>query len=328
MIDLITHYGFALVFANVLLQQIGLPIPALPTLVVAGALAADGKTSALTLFGAAFIACAISDAFWYTAGRLRGARVLQFLCRMSLSPDSCVRRTEYRFDQWGWITLILAKFIPGGSMIVPPLAGTMRLSWWSFALLDGLGAAIWVGVAIGAGVLFHSEISHLIGNLREFETIAMGFVGVSLAGYIGARWLQRRRYNKWLRMARITVSELNRLMNEGQRPVVVDLRTPLARNQDSRFVPGALVINSADRDGWLRQLPKDREIIFYCTCPNEAAAANIARELMDLGHTQVRPLLGGLDAWVAAGYQVEHRSVASANDVSIHAFSPATLRST
>jgi membrane protein DedA with SNARE-associated domain/rhodanese-related sulfurtransferase len=327
MLDLITHYGLALIFANVLIQQMGLPIPALPTLIVAGALAADGKIPVSMLFGAAFIACAISDAFWYIAGRLRGPRVLQFLCRMSLSPDSCVRRSEYRFDRWGRISLILAKFIPGGSMIVPPLAGTMRLTWWSFALLDGLGAALWLGVAIGAGMLFHSEIGHLIGNLREFETFAIGLVGVLLAGYIGARWLQRRRYNKWLRMARITVGELNRLMNEGQHPVVVDLRTPLARKQDSRFVPGALVMNSADRDSWLRQLPMDREIIFYCTCPNEAAAAGIARELMGLGHTQVRPLLGGFDAWVAAGYQVENRSVASANNVSIHAFSPATLRS-
>ncbi len=324
MVDLITQYGLALIFANVLIQQIGLPIPALPTLIVAGALAADGKISASTLFGAAFIACAISDAFWYTAGRLRGPRVLRFLCGMSLSPDSCVRRSEYRFDRWGRVTLILAKFIPGGSMIVPPLAGTMRLSWWSFALLDGLGAAIWVGVAIGAGMLFHNQIGHLIGNLREFETIAVGVIGVLLAGYVATRWC---RFYKRLRMARITVGELNRLMNEGQRPVVVDLRTPLARDQDSRFVPGALVMNSADRDGWLRQLPNDREIIFYCTCPNEAAAAYAARELMGLGHTRVRPLLGGLDAWVAAGYQVEKRAVASATGASIHAVSPIILRS-
>src|SRR5450432_3281528 len=105
MFDLITHYGLALIFANVLIQQMGLPIPALPTLIVAGALAADGKFVASELFGAAFIACAISDAFWYTAGWLRGNRVLRLLCRMSLSPDSCVRRSEYRFDRWGRFAL-------------------------------------------------------------------------------------------------------------------------------------------------------------------------------------------------------------------------------
>ena len=323
MAGLITQYGLLLVFANVLVQQLGLPLPALPTLIVAGALAADGKISAWAIFGVALIACAVSDATWYTAGRLFGRRVMQLLCRISLSPESCVRRSEYLFHRWGSLTFVVAKFVPGLLMISPAMAGTMRLSGWSFALLDGLGAAIWAGVAIGTGMLFHHEISRLIGNLEELGAIAVAAIGVVLGGYVARRWWQRRRFYNRLRMARITVDELHRLIAEGQRPVIVDLRTSFVREQDSRSIPDALVMDFAEVDRWLDQVPTDREIIFYCTCPSEAAAARVARKLMDLGYTHVRPLLGGLDAWIAAGYQVESRRVGSANGALIHEGSPA-----
>jgi len=311
MVGLITQYGLALVFANVLMQQMGLPIPALPTLIVAGALAADGKIPALALFAVAFIACAISDATWYTVGRLFGRRVMKLLCRISLSPESCVRQSEYLFHRWGNLTFVLAKFVPGLLMISPAMAGTMRLTGWSFALLDGLGAAIWAGVAIGTGMLFHHEISQLIGHLEELGGIAIAVIGVLLGGYVARRWWQRRRFYNRLRMARISVDELHRLIAEGQQPLIVDLRTSLVRGQDSRFIPNALVMDFAEADQWLDQVPTDRELIFYCTCPNEAGAARVARKLMALGYRRVRPLLGGLDAWIAAGYEVESRSVTS-----------------
>ena len=323
MIGLITQYGLALVFANVLMQQMGLPIPALPTLIVAGALAADGKISPLALFAVVFIACAISDATWYTVGRLFGHRVMKLLCRISLSPESCVRRSEYLFHRWGNLTFVLAKFVPGLLMISPAMAGTMRLSGWSFALLDGLGAAIWAGVAIGTGMLFHHEISQLIGHLKELEDVAIAVIGVLLGGYVARRWWQRRRFFNRLRMARITVDELHRLIAEGQQPLIVDLRTSLVRDQDRRFIPNALVMDFAEVDQWLDQVPTDRELIFYCTCPNEAGAARVARKLMDLGYTHVRPLLGGLDAWIAAGYQVESGRVGSAESALSHEVSPA-----
>ena len=207
-------------------------------------------------------------------------------------------------------------------MISPAMAGTMRLSGWSFALLDGLGAAIWAGVAIGTGMLFHHEISQLIGHLQELGGIAIAVIGVLLGGYVASRWWQRRRFYNRLRMARITVDELHRLIGEGQQPVIVDLRTSLVRDQDSRFIPHALVMDFAETDQWLDQVPTDREIIFYCTCPNEAGAARVARKLMDLGYTHVRPLLGGLDAWIAAGYEVENKSVTSVGTLT-HEVSPA-----
>ena len=314
MADLVTHYGVALVFANVLLQQLGLPIPVYPTLIVAGALAADGKCSASQIFAAAFIACAISDATWYATGRLYGRRVMKLLCQISLSPDSCVQQSEYQFHRWGRLALVMVKFIPGLSLFMSSLAGTTQLAFRSFALLVGVGAAIWVGVAIGLGMLFHHEISRVVDRLQALGAIAIGGIAILIAGYIAIRWWRRRRFYDRLRMARISVHELQRLFAEGQRPLVVDLRTPLFREQDGRFIPGALIADFEEVDQWVGQVPTDREVVFYCTCPNEAVSAHVARKLMDLGYTRVRPLLGGLDAWIAAGYQVEHRTIASMHD--------------
>ena len=202
MFDLITRYGLALVFANVLIQQLGLPIPAAPTLIVAGALATGGHFSAPAIFGVAFIACAISDATWYAAGRLYGRRLMTLLCQISLSPDSCVRHAEYRFERWGSFTLVLAKFVPGLSIIAPTLAGAMRMNRWSFALFDCLGTAFWAGVAIGSGMLFHDEIDRLIGHLRELGAMALEMIGVVLAGYISIKWWQRRRFYNRIRSRR------------------------------------------------------------------------------------------------------------------------------
>ena len=305
---LIAEYGLALVFANVLLEQLGLPIPAVPTLVVAGALAAEGELSPLAVFGLAFVACMIGDAVWFLAGRRYGRRVMAFLCRVSLSPDSCVRQTEFRFERWGRLTLVLSKFIPGLSTIAPPLAGAMRLGWPSFLLLNSLGVVIWAGVAIGAGMAFHAQINEFIARLEGLGTLAAEAGGVLLGGYIALKWWERRRFYRALRIARIGVADLRALMDGGKRPVVVDVRSPGARDLDPRFIPGALAMGAAEVDGRLGELPADREIVFYCTCPNEASAAQVAKKLIGLGYTRVRPLHGGLDAWIAAGYEIEHRA--------------------
>ena len=215
---LIAQYGLALVFANVLLEQIGLPIPAIPALVVAGVLAAEGKLSAWAIFGVAFVACMIGDGLWYVAGRRWGPRVMKLLCRMSLSPDTCVRQTEVRFERWGGLTLVLSKFIPGLSTIAPPLAGAMRLSWPSFLLLNSLGIVIWAGIAIVAGIAFHAQINELILRLEDLGMLAIEIIAVLLGGYITLKWWERRRFYKMLRIARITVDELRVLMSGGSAP--------------------------------------------------------------------------------------------------------------
>src|SRR5438477_207228 len=190
---LIAQYGLALVFANVLLEQLGLPIPAVPALVVAGALSAEGEFSPLAAFGVAFVACMMGDAAWYLAGRRYGRRVMKLLCRVSLSPDSCVRQTEFRFERWGRLTLVLSKFIPGLSTIAPPLAGATRLGWPSFLLFNGAGVVIWAGAAIAAGMLFHAQINEFIVGLEGLGTLAAEAIGVLLGGYIALKWRSEER---------------------------------------------------------------------------------------------------------------------------------------
>jgi membrane protein DedA with SNARE-associated domain/rhodanese-related sulfurtransferase len=300
---LIERHGLALVFANVLLEQVGLPLPAVPTLIVCGALAAEGRISAAAVLGLAFLACAIGDGLWFLAGRFYGRRVLRFLCGISLSPDSCVRQTQTQFERWGGIALVAAKFIPGLSTVAPPLAGAMRYGWVRFTLLNSLGILVWAGVAIGAGMLFHAQVSALLARLEDLGRAAVGLVVALLCAYVAFKWWERQRLYKTLRVARITVDELRKLMGEAPKPVIVDLRAQLP-GDERRSIPGAIVMDLAEvRDG-RSGLPLDNDIVFFCDCPNEASAASAAKGLMDLGYTRVRPLLGGLDAWIAAGYEL------------------------
>src|SRR5438552_640708 len=307
LIDLIARYGLALVFINVLVEQVGLPVPAVPTLIVAGALAATGQISAAAVFGVAVLACFIGDGLWFAGGRIYGRRVMRLLCRVSLSPDSCVRQSEYHFERWGKAALVVSKFVPGLSTVTPPLAGATRMGCPSFVLLNGIGIVLWAGVPIGAGMLFHDQIGRVIARLEGYGTVAIILVGALLAAYVAFKWWERRRFYRALRLARITVEELRSLIERGKQPIVVDVRSEVARKADARFIPGALVMDSAQIEARLRQLPTDRDIVFYCTCPNEASAAQVAKKLIELGYTRVRPLQGGLDAWLAAGHEVELR---------------------
>jgi membrane protein DedA with SNARE-associated domain/rhodanese-related sulfurtransferase len=313
MTSLLLRYGLALVFVNVLLAGLGVPVPAVPTLVVAGGLAKEGHASAWVIFAVAFGAAMIGDLVWYAAGRIYGHRVMRLLCRMSLSPDSCVRQSEHQFQRWGRLTIVLAKFIPGISMITPPLAGALRFGWWSFSFFDGLGTALWAGLAIGGGVLFQAQIDRLVDMLRVLTPFGLAGLGVLLAGYIALKWWQRRRFYKQLRMARITADELDNLVRQGPPPIIVDLRSAAIRAEDGRSIPGAVAMDYAELDEPPAKLALDRDIVFYCSCPNDAGAAYAARKLMDQGYTRVRPLFGGIDAWIAAGYAVDAVPLASSD---------------
>jgi len=307
MFDLIARHGLALIFANVLLEQLGVPLPAIPTLIVAGALAVDGTLSAPAVFGVAFVASMIGDSAWYVAGRQYGRRVMTLLCRISLSPDSCVRQTENHFDRWGGLTLVLGKFIPGLATIAPPLAGAMRIRWRSFLLLNGAGTALWAAAPIALGMLFYAQIERLVDRLEDMGAMALEVVGALLAAYVAFKWWERRRFYKMLRMARITAAELRHLMDSGKRPVIIDVRSRAERELDARSIPGALAFEVEEMEKLLDSLPADRDVIFYCSCPNEASAARAAKRLIDRGYTRVRPLRGGLDAWTEAGYAIERR---------------------
>lgn len=300
----LAQYGLTAVTLNVFLNQLGLPVPAVPTLIVAGAIAAIGQLSLAGLFLASVAACLIADCGWYLVGQIYGMRVLKTLCKISLEPDSCVNQTQTRFEHWGVNSLIIAKFVPGLSTIAPPLAGAMRIGWLRFIFLSVLGAALWVGAWLVAGMLFRAQIERLLVNLDHIGGMFLIGALALLGGYIAFKWWERRRFYKMLRMARISVEELYELIQVGAKPVIVDVRSSTARALEPQRIPGALHMSLQDVGVDLKHLPRDREIILYCTCPSEASAARVAKILMNHGFSRVRPLLGGLDAWRAAGYSV------------------------
>src|SRR5882672_9197180 len=298
------QYGVGIVFVNVLLNQSGLPVPAVPTLIIAGGIAAGGQMQLLTLFFSSIAACVMADSGWYLIGQKYGIRVLKTLCKVSLEPDSCVSQTQTRFERWGVNSLVIAKFIPGLSIIAPPMAGALRIGWLRFALLSTASAVLWVGAYLGAGILFDSQIAWLLGELSQFGSIAGMGVALLLGCYVAYKWWERRRFYRMLRMARISVADLYALIQTGAAPVIVDVRSSTARELEPRWIPGAQHVPLPDVARLLKELPRDREIILYCTCPSEASAARVAKILMNHGFKRVRPLHGGLDAWVAAGYAV------------------------
>ena len=302
---LIAQYGLWLVFANVLLTQVGLPLPAVPTMIVAGALAVAGGPSIGGVLAVSLLACFMADFAWYLAGRRFGEKVMKLLCSISLSPDSCVRQSELGFERWGGGMLLVAKFVPGLSTVAPPIAGAMKLPVAAFLMYDGIGSAAWAGVAIGAGVLLHAEVVLVLDHLQDMGAAAIALVGALLAAYIAFKWLQRQRLFRTLRMARIGVDELHGMMTAGDKPVVIDVRSDTARRIDGRAIPGAVTIDPDRLESGNEPVPADGEIIVYCNCPNEASAARVAKMLMKRGYKHVRPLHGGLDAWADAGYAVE-----------------------
>ena len=259
LIHLVTRYGVPLIALNVFLEQIGAPIPAVPTLVVAGALSRANRISSTHVLVASIFASLLADWIWFLLGRRYGYRMLRLLCRISLSPDSCVRDTESRFERWGLKSLLIAKFIPGFSTVAPPLAGAGKRSTAAFLIYDGIGALLWAGSAVAAGRAFHRAIDRVILALENMGGWAVAVVGFAVALVILFKWAQRRNFYKQLRMARVSVSDLKDMFDRGENPIVVDARSEGARNRDPRRIPTAIAVNGFEN------IEPGREIVVYCT---------------------------------------------------------------
>jgi len=307
LLTLIEQYGLWLVFANVLALQLGLPVPAYPTLIVIGAVSARGDFTAPQVIAVAVVASLIADLAWYVAGTRFGRRVLRLMCRLSLSPDSCVRQTENIYERWGAPSLMVAKFVPGFAAVATSMAGVMRTRLASFVVFDAIGALLWSGVAVTLGWFFRDAVQEVIEILAQAGRWGLVFLLSAFALYIAVKWIQRYRLIRTLRMARISVDELNDMLNNNERPLVVDVRAPASQKQGR--IPGAVWIDSHAFDESLQaQRLHERtadEVIVYCACPNEASAAVVAKKLMRAGFTRVRPLAGGIEAWMAKGFAIE-----------------------
>lgn len=258
-------YGIPLIFINVLLEQIGVPVPAAPTLIVAGALSRDGKMSSTHVLLAALLASLIADYVWFLLGQRYGYRILRVLCRISLSPDSCVRDTEARFERWGLKSLLIAKFIPGFSTVAPPLAGASGRSTPAFLIYDGIGALIWAGSAVTVGRAFHRIIDRVLSMLENLGGWALVVVACLLALVIVVKWAQRMRFLKQLRLARIQPQELKEMLDRGEVTVVLDVRTPGGRKHNPRAIPTAIMMQMDNIDAQLGHLAPHQEVVLYCT---------------------------------------------------------------
>jgi len=264
-LELLKESGYFALFFTVLLDQLGVPLPSLPLLMAAGALVGLGHLSALPVLGVVVLASLLGDLFWYELGRRRGASILKFLCKVSLEPDSCVRTTEGIFDRYGDRCLIVAKFIPGLYTVTPPVAGMVGLPLARFLFYDTLGIVLWVGVYGGLGLALSDQLEWLLQQVERFGvTLFQVILGV-LAVHLGHKFYWRQRFLHKLRTARITAAELKSKMDEGEEVWIADLRHHLDYERDPVRLPGALRMTMDEIEHRHREIPRDRDIILYCT---------------------------------------------------------------
>ena len=260
--DFLIRHGYAVLFGWVLLEQMGLPIPAAPLLIAAGALARAGKMNLTFAVALAFVAVILADLFWYSLGRYRGGRILKLLCRISLEPDSCVRRTENVFVRRGVHALLVAKFVPGLNTAAPSLAGIFRMPVRRFMVYDSLGALFWVVTVTSLGLMFSDQLEQIA--LRWGGWLVAVLAG-SLAAYVLWKFIQRRRFLRWLRIARITPKELMDKLTAGENISIVDLRQPMDIEAFPQMIPGALRIAMEEIEERHGEIPRDRDVVLYCS---------------------------------------------------------------
>ncbi len=301
---LVRHGGLVL-FAAVFAEQAGLPIPAVPVLLAAGALAGAGKMNLAMALGLGVIACLLGDLIWYYLGRHRGVQVLKVLCRISLEPDSCVRQTENFFIRHGTRSLILAKFIPGLSTVTPALAGLFKVNVGRFLLYNGLGALLWTAAFIAPGYLFSDQLEWVAAQAARFGSSLVVLVAGTLALYIAYKYIHRQLILRELRIARIMPDELKKMLDDGHDVVMVDLRQSLEIEADPYTIPGAVRMAVEELEHRHHEIPRDRDVILFCACPNEVTSARMALLLKKNGISRVRPLVGGVAAWRAHNFPVE-----------------------
>jgi membrane protein DedA with SNARE-associated domain/rhodanese-related sulfurtransferase len=306
-ITFFVDHAYAILFGWVLVEQLGIPIPSIPLLLTAGTLSATHRISAPMALAVVLGACILSDTTWYLLGRRYGGRVLRLLCKLSLEAGTCVAKTESYFTRRGPVTLLFAKFVPGLSTVAAPIAGQTGMSYPRFLFWDLSGSLVWSLSMILAGRFFgdvaqrSQAFFHLLSHFAALVFLLM------VVGFLVYRVVKQRRFLSSVRELRLEPAQLKALIDlaaaEGTpEPYIVDLRHPLDYLPDPRVLPGAVRIGPSELTRRADSIPRDRDIILYCTCPSEETSAKVALQLHRLGITRVRPLRGGFDGWKIAGY--------------------------
>jgi membrane protein DedA with SNARE-associated domain/rhodanese-related sulfurtransferase len=301
------HYAYLIIFLWVLVEQIGIPIPSVPVLLTAGTLSATHRVSWIAITLAMLLACVLADTIWFALGRRYGNSVLKLLCRFSFEASTCVSKTEGYFTRRGAVTLLFAKFVPGLSTVAAPIAGQTGMSLPRFLAWDLAGAFIWGETFILAGRFFGDLAKKSAPFFAWLGHFAIAIFVVMVLGFLAYRIWKQRKFLQQVRELRLEPSELKTMLDSAERdgltpPFIVDLRHPLDYLPDPRVLPGALRIGPNELKQHSEIIPRDRDVILYCTCPSEETSARLALQLHKMGVYRVRPLRGGFDGWKQAGY--------------------------
>lgn len=259
------HHGYSLLFCWVLAEQCGLPIPAIPVLLAAGALSATGEFNLFVSGLLIVTASLIGDLGWYVLGRKRGMKVLNLLCKLSLEPDSCVRQTEAAFSKAGMRSLLIAKFIPGLSTAAPPLAGVFGVSPLRFLVFDLLGTVLWAGSFLAVGWLFSHQVEMVTEKLIQLGGSLVRAAAILMGIYLGYKFIKRELFLRKLRVLRLQPEELLRMIERGEPHVIVDLRNPYDFENDPTVIAGALRMSPEELEAKHGEIPRDRDVVLYCT---------------------------------------------------------------
>jgi membrane protein DedA with SNARE-associated domain len=265
LLSFVIQHGYAVLFFWVLLEQLGLPIPSAPLLLVAGALVGSGNLQILPIFLTIWSASLIADLSWYTLGKRRGEKVLPFLCRISLTPDSCVGRAKDIFSRQGARSLLVAKFLPGVNTITAPLSGVFRMKLQRFIFWDTLGIILWVIVLVGLGYQFSDQLEWIAEQMMGLGNGLGVILFGGLAGTVAWKTWQRQRMMRQLPWLRISPEEVKEKLENPNSPLILDVRTAMDIQSEPQHLPGAfhLPLKRVRHDA--RRIPRDREVILYCT---------------------------------------------------------------
>jgi len=263
--ELLGRYSVVILPALVVAEQIGIPLPAVPALLAVGALAAKGHASIPLAIGAIVIVALPVDLVWHELGRRRGASVLSSLCRLTLEPDSCVRRTQNLFLRHGVKAMLVSKFLPGLTTVMPPLAGIFGVTRLRFSVFEVAGVVLWSGFWAGLGYVFSDAIEVVARRASSFGRTLGVVVVAALAAWFVFKYVRRRLFLRRLRIARITPEELMQKIVAGEEVVLLDLRTPLDVMAAPYVIPGARWITTDALDEHLSDIPRDRELVAYCS---------------------------------------------------------------
>lgn len=304
-VETFLQYGYWILFGWVLLEQLGIPLPSTPILIAAGTLTVTGHMRMEWVILAALVASAISDSVWFELGGRYGSAVTRWVCKFSLEAGSCVRKTEDALTRHGSAALLVSKFVPGLNTVAAPLAGQSKMRYRTFLFYDLAGTFLWVVTFVLAGRFFGNAIQRNDALLGWMSRSALVLIVLVVAGMIAYRVARQRSFLRKIRTLRIEPEELKAMIDRGEDPFIVDLRHPLDLLPDPRILPGAVRLLPNELIARNAEIPRDRDVVLYCTCPSEATSAKIALTMRRFGVERIRPLRGGFDQWKQNGYPLE-----------------------